>query len=296
MPMALPVAPPRTDFLRREEDVEAAAAAEVDDRFAGAEVGGGGGVTAGEAHVGRCGDGGEFFGGIAEGLCDGADAGVVVGQGAFSHGGVLVFDDGFHVCGGLSGQEFLDDLGGSAYETRADGLVDAQFFGPCKARGRGQIATEQIAADHGAVHLGEAVDELSCQFVAAFAGVVVVGFNLGVGEAEGHDRAGDRAAGFAKASDAAAEGPGDAQSHVGGESAALAAGQKYGLGAVVALCKYFFGPSWYACHGNLLWVSGQLSVASGHGGGAGAGSDGLDFRTGRHFAGEVAALEEEGRR
>ena len=77
------------DLLRREEDVEAAAGAEIDDHFAGPEVGGGGGIAAGEAHVGVGGDGGELFGGVAEGFGYGLDAGMVAGERAFGDGAVL---------------------------------------------------------------------------------------------------------------------------------------------------------------------------------------------------------------
>ena len=72
----------RADHLCGEEDVEAAAGAEVDDHFAGAQVGGGGGIAAGEAHVGGGGDGGELLGGVAEGFGYGFHAGIVAGQGA----------------------------------------------------------------------------------------------------------------------------------------------------------------------------------------------------------------------
>ena len=81
-----------SDLLRGEEHVEAAAAAEIDDYFAGPEVRGGGGIAAGEAHVGFRGNGGQLFGGIAEGLCDRFDARLIAGECAFRDCAVFGFD------------------------------------------------------------------------------------------------------------------------------------------------------------------------------------------------------------
>ena len=80
------------DLLRGQKDVEAAAGAEIDDDFAGLEVRGRGGIAAGEAHVGFCGNGGELFGGVAEGLRDRFDARVIAGERAFRDGAVFGFD------------------------------------------------------------------------------------------------------------------------------------------------------------------------------------------------------------
>src|ERR1700679_1192201 len=72
-----------TDLLCGEEAVEAATGAEAYDGVGGAEVGGGGGIAAGEAHVRGGGDAGELLGGVAEGFGYGLDTGVIGGERAF---------------------------------------------------------------------------------------------------------------------------------------------------------------------------------------------------------------------
>ncbi len=80
------------DHVGGEEDIEAAAGAEVDHHLARFEMRGCGGIAAGEAHVGGRGDGGELLGGVAEGFRNGLDTRMIAGERAFRDGGVFRLD------------------------------------------------------------------------------------------------------------------------------------------------------------------------------------------------------------
>ncbi len=79
----------RSNLLRCEKYVEAAAGAEIDNNFSGPEMRGSRGIAAGESHVGFRGNRCEFFGRVAEGFGHGFNAGVVAGKGTLGYSRVL---------------------------------------------------------------------------------------------------------------------------------------------------------------------------------------------------------------
>ena len=93
----------------------------------------------------------------------------------------------------------------------------------------GDVAAEEFVAAGGTVAFFELGDELLGEEVGFLFSGGVGGVGVGVLEADDHEGAGDGTAGFARATDAAAEGAGDAEGDFTGDTAGDATGNQDGL-------------------------------------------------------------------
>jgi len=134
------------------------------------------------------------------------------------------------------------DLDGVAHKGRADGASQLALMSLGKAfRGR-DIAAQEVAADDGAVALGEALEEAAAAGVGFFAlGRVFLGADAGLREAEGHEGASYGAADAGGAGHAAAEARPDAQREREGDAPEFAQSREHGLGTGVTLAETGFG-------------------------------------------------------
>ena len=145
-------------------------------------------------------------------------------------------------CDAFLVEQIEGDLNGVAHKGRADGTrqVALVSFG-IAFRGR-DVAAEKVAAHEGAVALGEAFEEAAAAGVGFFAlGTVLFGTDAGLGEAEGHEGAGDCAADAGGAGHAAAEARPDAQRQRQRDAPKFAQSREHGLGTGVTLAETGFG-------------------------------------------------------